>query len=239
MAFVSPMWDEYFKKIENVNLDRFWEHPTIKQTITSVGKVYETKMHENLHDFNRSVHIVGELNFNSTLWNNLSSSLWRYIYYYTLITDVFGSLKNKNVLEIGSGYGGLVRVLTALYNVRSYTAIDDSRMLKILNHFMQGNIDPEKLVTHPIEDISVVTKGYCHYDLFISTVCLSETTDEFVDYLIENIFPKCSQFFIINSNENGLIERLKYSIENLNKLVIVSKYINYKNVYVLFAKGIK
>lgn len=235
MSYIAPMWEEFYKQLENINPERFWEHPVIKQTITSVGSVYQDEMLSERY-IARGIDLVAKVQFNSTLWNNIGSSLWRYLYYAMRIEDIFGRCTNKKILEIGAGYGGLCRVLTKLYDVKSYTVVDHKAMLRIFTSFNKRRFAEGIIKTYDIDDINCVRgrDSDAKYDIFISTICLSETSRTFIDYIVKHVFPLCRDFFIICANTpDNLVRELSRSIEDLGKNVSVTKYINYKDVFVI------
>jgi hypothetical protein len=144
--------------------------------------------------------------------------------------DVFNSVidfKNiKTVLEIGPGYGELCkRLLSRFTGIQSYVLVDHPVMLNMAKQ----NIGDNDIVKYePVFEIESINDKY---DLFISSHCLSETTKEFQNYVLENIFKMCNSVVVIEClGENGIGDdfekRLKDKMEYLDdyRIVPISKY---------------
>ena len=94
--FISNMWQDFYKSLNNVNVQQFWKHPTIKQTITAVGPIYKNEMLKNWPG--SAQYIVGKSDISTQYWDALHNSLWRYVYYTHLLNSIFGNLNNYRIL---------------------------------------------------------------------------------------------------------------------------------------------
>ncbi len=123
-------------------------------------------------------------------------STLRYIKVLADLIQQFGDLNNKDICEIGVGYGGQARIIMAFFNVKSYTFIDlDSVLLlskKYLSHFQ--DIKTQLYFTR-MQDLR--TKNY---DLCISNYAFSELRMDIQDIYIEKIINNATHGYITFNN---------------------------------------
>jgi hypothetical protein len=102
-----------------------------------------------------------------------------------------------NILEVGGGYGELCSRIKTITPVK-YTLLDTPSMMRISQKFLDG-----KGVTFvSCEAAEMIFKN--NYDLFIAINCLSEMTEEYRNWILDNILPNCSNYFIVDGDINNL-----------------------------------
>ncbi len=158
----------------------------------------------------------------------LSTGTVYFIYILDKILQNFKDIKDFNICEIGSGYGGQAKIFLD-YGVKSYTCIDIQPVLglaeKYLSYYNYDNL--EFFNTTNIPDRQ--------YDLVISNWCLSEMNDEGIQFYLDNVVSKSKRAYF----ETNMWNAARYAkfMENLQKifntgdeypeLIKTSKFPNY------------
>lgn len=103
-----------------------------------------------------------------------STSTAQYISVLSNLVELFGTLSNLDILEIGGGYGGQALCILDIFKPKSYTILD----LPEVNELQRKVIQKSGLM-NDITDISFVnTIPKKKYDLMISNYALSEIPDQ-------------------------------------------------------------
>jgi len=134
--------------------------------------------------------------FDDSEIGQISASTLRYVYNLIQIKNNLESDKNKikNVLEIGTGYGGMCYIASCYYNLDKYYLVDlpevKNLCQKYLSNLNVSNFD----INEPEEK---------QYDLLISEYCFSEFDDDFMLELYEKYLLKSNKLFlVVNFKEN-------------------------------------
>lgn len=126
----------------------------------------------------------------------MSPSTLRYIKVLGDLIESFGDLSNKDICEIGIGYGGQARIIMSMFDVKSYTFVDLDSVLslskKYLSHF--SGLE-NKLHFKRMEDLEKRD-----YDLFISNYAFSELRSNIQDIYIEKIIKNAKHGYITFNN---------------------------------------
>ena len=77
-----------------------------------------------LNDFKKNDSIGNPLIYEYENSERFNPTTLRYIKFAGDINNHFKDLNDYNLIEIGGGYGGLVRILTELYNFKNITMVD-------------------------------------------------------------------------------------------------------------------
>ncbi len=126
----------------------------------------------------------------------MSPSTLRYIKVLADLIESFGDLNNKDICEIGIGYGGQARIIMSMFDVKSYTFVDLDSVLslskKYLSHFsgLEGKLHFKRM-----EDLEARD-----YDLFISNYAFSELRSNIQDIYIEKIIKNAKHGYITFNN---------------------------------------
>ncbi|MAG77244.1 MAG: hypothetical protein CL811_10860 [Colwelliaceae bacterium] len=140
---------------------------------------------------------------------NISPTTIRYMKVLSDLDLLFKDLGNKNIVEIGGGYGGLALVLSKKYNFKSYVNIDlkEASML-FLKYCDENNVVGVSSKTpEQIFDFDKI-------DLVISNYAFSECNSETQDLYIENILSKSKRGYITHNTSEKRRNRTKNLIKN-------------------------
>ena len=143
---------------------------------------------------------LNQLN-NITLSNfNISPTTLRYICFGLHIVKYIKHLGKKelNIVEIGGGYGGQCKILLDLLeyeniNIINYTIIDLEEVAKLQYKYLT-TLKYLKIKTLPYENC--LSQLDSNYDLFISNYALGEFLPDIQHFYINNVLPKCKNYFI-------------------------------------------
>lgn len=224
--YIAPVWKYYYKQLNDLNYEKFYEHPGIIATMV---------IDNQKHFFQFASKFLKELNYisdnfkeNSILnpiskryFNNrkISVATEKWVCRTAEIIHNFNLSSMKNVVEIGSGYGGQCEVLVQLYPKLKYILIDYNIMLNLSKYFLKKHnnlifIDTEKIEKQKFKNI----------DLLISNNAFDETTDEYRNIIYKNVFPHVKNlFFVINTKNKGrlrekLLEELtEFKVEEYDR----------------------
>ena len=108
-------------------------------------------------------------------------------------------------MEIGPGGGTLAKILLSGMgeSVTNYTLVDHPRMLENTSNTLGVNNKVSYVKAHQIASLENQ-----QFDIIISTGCLSETAENYMEYLYTKIFPNCSMVFIVDGG-NEFLPKLK------------------------------
>lgn len=108
------------------------------------------------------------------------------------IISQIGDIKDFDIVEIGSGYGGQAEIILE-YGCKSYTCIDVPETLNLCGRY---------LTTLGHNAVNFYTPGQIQdkkYDLVISNWCLSEMNLDGIIWYIEKVISKCKNgYFLMN-----------------------------------------
>ena len=103
----------------------------------------------------------------------------------------FGNLKDFDIVEIGSGYGGQGKIIIDS-GVKSYSFVDVPQTLGLCRKYMELFDHDCNYFNFP----SVPTRGF---DLVISNWCLSEFDEDGIQFYFDSIIKNCENgFFMMN-----------------------------------------
>jgi len=148
-----------------------------------------------LYDINKLKYndTVGSPKTIDTEFGQISPTTLRYILSSFEIVNNFENMNNKNILEIGGGYGGQAVTLSNFINWKSYTFIDLPNVIelvkKYVNEFQLKNVFFQTLNDYQQQS----------FDLIISSYALTEFNINGFDFYMDN-FIKNSNNIYIRSN---------------------------------------
>ena len=109
-----------------------------------------------------------------------------------------GSLKEKKVVQIGAGYGGLCRVLHVFEKVGSYTIVDLEEQLQLAKKYLEAfglhevtYLTPDQLLTKQEYDLVVSDGSFSEFaradqEVFFERILTKSSSG----YLLGHVFPK-------------------------------------------------
>jgi putative sugar O-methyltransferase len=197
---------EYKKVLEHVTIDaaRDYYIPYIMDSFLMTPK-FMSKLLDGI----RSNDVIGnpELYNFGGLIGLVSPSSLRYAKVLTELVELFGSLDNKNIIEIGAGYGGQCVLINKIFNVASYTIVDLVEVLPLTKRYLKEcNINNVNFY-----EASTNKKYEQKYDIVISNFAISECTREYQMYYINNILNNSKHGYICYNEISSI-----YNIDSLN-----------------------
>lgn len=144
----------------------------------------------NIIDLFRQNDLIGNANVcDYPIVKQISPSTLRYVKVLSDIIKLGIDLTEKDVVEIGGGYGGQCLILSKYFKFRSYTIIDLPEPLLLSDKYLKLNGISNVL----FKDISELGKD-TNYDYCVSNYAFSECSKEIQDEYLEAV---------INRSKNG------------------------------------
>ena len=138
-----------------------------------------------------------------------SPNTLRYIRVFGEIQEHFGSLDNKNIIEIGPGYGGLCKIISCVDKFESYSFVDCPEAIGVCKRYM-NEMEINNTMFYADDDDIPSNK---EYDLVIADSSLSEMSAWGFDYYLENILMKSKNAYLAMND----YYRKEETIEKINK----------------------
>lgn len=136
--------------------------------------------------------------------------------YIKILSDLeceFGTLDNFNICEIGVGYGGMCRIISSYFNIKSYTLVDLKPVLSLAQRYLDHYPLNTTLIYRTMNELYKDS-----YDLFISNYAFTEIRREIQQvYLEKVVFP--AQRGYITYNEINPEDFNSYTKEELMELM--------------------
>jgi hypothetical protein len=145
---------------------------------------------------------------NATL--TCSPSNLRYIYHSLLILTAYKNKNTKDMVEVGSGYGGLFLAICYFsklldIQINTYYLIDLPEICNLITKYL--DINKEHInITYIVKHSNNYGKDIIneHKLFFISNYCFTEIENEYRNNYIKHLIPKVSNGFIIWQTIGGL-----------------------------------
>lgn len=162
----------------------------------SIFKKYIDKFLENDTIGNPNLFLYGD--------KYISPSTLRYIKNVLDLNILCGGNEIKKIVEVGGGYGGLCKTVSAFYNFDEYNIVDLLEVTRLqekyLNNFKDTSFKIKFISCDKLEEIEEV-------DLFISNYAISELNIEtqinyYKKFIKNSKIVYITYNFIINSDEN-------------------------------------
>jgi putative sugar O-methyltransferase len=163
----------------------------------------------------------------------ISPSTLRYIKVLAELKNLFGSLDNFTICEIGVGYGGQAKMIMDYFKVKEYNFVDLPETLKLTERYLR-KFNYENLNYYTSD-----TLPEKKYDLVISNYAFTECTKSIQDVYLEKIINHSEKGYITCNHISDLFEISSYSKEELLTLLKDSKEkpeepITFNNNYILY-----
>lgn len=118
--------------------------------------------------------------------------------------EKFGSLNDLHIVEIGSGYGGLAKVVFDAFTPGSYTLIDLPEAVQLAGRFLRATLSPENYKRVKLVDGTKLCEPL-HSDLAISNCAFSECSPKVQKAYIRNVLaPAKRGSLLINLRRESL-----------------------------------
>jgi putative sugar O-methyltransferase len=188
----KPLGDEYLKHIVPSSL---WNEEMIEK-------------------YSKNDSLGNPVTFEFMPWGSWSPTTLRYIKQALEIRKIFGDLSEKNIVEIGGGYGGLCKILFDIFpDIESYTIIDLEPAVqldgKYLSTLFEQEVRKEKDYLWVVGKVRLIAidqaprkwENLCDkIDLVISNYAFSECVEDIQNKYCNDIFSKSpAGYLTINS----------------------------------------
>lgn len=144
-------------------------------------------------EFKKNDKVGNPILFNFNEIENISGSTLRYIHVLAKLKQLFGSLNNKKICEIGVGYGGQCRILSSFFKLKSYTLIDLKPVLGLAQKYLDNYPLNTVIEYKTMNELSYDKE----YDLVISNYAFSEISKEFQKIYLDKVIKKSKSGFMI------------------------------------------
>ena len=154
-----------------------------------------------------------------------------YIHVLANLKNLYGSLDNYNIIEIGGGYGGQSKIINDYYNINSYSIVDLYEVTLLQNKYIEKlNIPNTKTFT----SLSYPTTQT--FDLVISDYAFTEVTDPLQSEYVKNIVLNSKHGWIASNGPITLLSDIESKF-NVKKLPLppsckLGKYLTDKSCYI-------
>tara|TARA_R110000823_G_scaffold311775_1_gene437876 strand:- start:2157 stop:2948 length:792 start_codon:yes stop_codon:yes gene_type:complete len=145
---------------------------------------------EKAGEFRKSDSMGSPITFDYDRWGVMSPNTTRLIKVCGEIGYYFGSLDNKEIVEIGGSYGGQYHAFSCIWRPDSYTGIDCSEATLLARKFISSFDNNCELSFYDTNNI--IARDY---DFAISDNCLSEMNSESFDFYMENVISRAQMAY--------------------------------------------
>jgi putative sugar O-methyltransferase len=175
------------------------EHDSFEQGLEYLEATQksESNVLSNINEFRKNDLIGNPRVFDYEGIGIIAPPTLRYIKILSDLESEFGTLDNFNICEIGVGYGGLCRIISSYFNIKTYTLVD----LKSVLQLAQRYLDHYPLNTTVVYKTMNELLGNS-YDLVISNYALTEIRREIQQVYLEKVVIPAQRGYITYNEIN-------------------------------------
>jgi len=191
------------------------EHDSFEQGLEYLEAINKSKSNvlSKINEFLKNDRIGNPEVFDYEGIGTIAPPTLRYIKILSDLETEFGTLDNLNICEIGVGYGGLCRIISSYFKVKTYTLVDLKPVLMLAKRYL----DHYPLNTTPIyKTMNELPKE--SYDIAISNYALTELRREIQDIYLEKVLLSATRGYI-TYNEINPEDFNSYTKEELIQLI--------------------
>ncbi|HIK08652.1 MAG TPA: putative sugar O-methyltransferase [Oscillatoriaceae cyanobacterium M33_DOE_052] len=193
------------------------EHDSFEQGLEYLEYAKKVKRFDShLEEFKKNDLIGNPMTFEYEPYGKIAPPTLRYLKVLSDIETHIGNLDNAKICEIGTGYGGLCRIICSYFQVAEYNLLDLPPVLslvqKYLSHFE---------INTTIKYLDVSRLPNQEYDLVISNYAFTELRRDIQENYLQNVILKSKKGYITYNDINPkdfnsyTLEELKAIIPNL------------------------
>jgi hypothetical protein len=120
----------------------------------------------------------------------ISPTTLRYIKILSDMIEMFDTLADETIIELGAGYGGQCKIISDVFAYKSYTIVDLPEVVGLINRCLKANKVPN-VNAIPLEELTGTEWG-----LFISNYAFTELPAELQRTYIQRVVNKCTHGYI-------------------------------------------
>jgi len=152
----------------------------------------------------------------------VSPTTLRYIKVLADLKEIFRSLDNMNLCEVGVGYGGQCRIINAYYKPSHYTLVDIQPALSLTQRFLDHFIIHSTLFYKTMNELPLQ-----EYDLTISNYAFTEMRRDIQDVYLQKVILNSKRGYI-TYNEIAPEDFNSYNSEELIEMIPGSRIMEEK-----------
>ncbi len=226
--------DKTFNKFKSIGEYRLvLEHSSKKIGLDHLNNIKKDNPYllEHIDKFIKNDSIGEPVVYDYDELGKISPSTLYYVGVLSNLINIFSSLNNLNIVEIGGGYGGQCKIIYDYFTPKSYRIFDLKEVTllqkKYLSHFGLNDI----LFSSNLDN------DFYNIDLVISNYAISEMTNKYQHRYYNNVISNSTNGYITsNVKELAFFDKLnhKFKVNRMND-VESEKSSN----YILYWKGKK
>lgn len=215
---------EFSKFKQDPTYTTILEHASIDQALLCIQAIKKSGLDLTKINILKSNDEQGSptiADYDDIIFNGISPSTIRYIKVLGDLIDIFNSLDDYNIVEIGVGYGGQCKIINDYFNIKSYQLIDLDEVLKLSEKYLS------KYNYNNLLFDNTIFKD--EYDLVISNYAITECSKNIQLNYINNIINKSKHGYITCNYISDIFNINSMSkqefIESINKKThIIEEY---------------
>jgi len=218
----------YIETLEHVN------YKFAKQYVKKVIQSENSNIIEKIDLFKTNDNYGNpEIKSFGNVFKEISPTTTRYISVLNDMFNIFGSLTNYKIIEVGAGYGGQCKIIHNAFNIQEYVIVDlDEAMMLIKKYLSKFNISPKFQ--------SFSNLNYEESDLFISNYAFSECEKELQSMYLNKLAKGAKNGFMLCNFVSNRFKLQSYSLKELiETLRNFGKNVNVEDENPLTFKGNK
>lgn len=199
MAATDESAFSLFKK--NPTYNRILEHVSVLEGQQYLDIINTTYSHliPLFKEFRKNDLLGNPVVFEYPEIGKISPTTLRYAKVAGDIEFLFGNLDDKNIIEIGAGYGGQCLLISKLYQFKKYDLVDIDEPLLLINKYLTRNKVSNFRCINPKE-----LRSGEEYDLVISNYAFSECIRSVQQFYLDRVIKNCKHGYLtINSMDTA------------------------------------
>lgn len=175
---------DYVQMLEHVSQEQGFEYLKIIED-------RNPRLFKNLDKFRKNDDIGNPNKYEYRGVGLISPTTLRYMKILGDMIEIYDTLENETIIEVGGGYGGQCKIISDEFAYKNYTIIDLPEVVGLINRcLLINNVPNAKAIT--LEELDGNEWG-----LFISNYAFTELPSELQRVYIERVIKKCTHGYII------------------------------------------
>jgi putative sugar O-methyltransferase len=206
---------EYFMNFRrNPVYNKILEHVSCEQGQEYLNEIKKTPDILNKFEiYKKNDEIGNPITCEYPEFGNISPTTLRYVKVLCDLKNIFDTLDNLNICEIGVGYGGQCRIINSFFTPSSYRLVDIKPALMLAQKFLDNFIIPSTLSYKTMNELAPKK-----YDLIISNYSFTELPRAFQDAYLNKVILNSKRGYI-DYNEITPPEFKSYKKNDLLKII--------------------
>lgn len=147
-------------------------------------------------------------------YGQITPSTLRYTKVLAELEEMFGSLDDMNIVEIGAGYGGQCKIINDYFKPKSYTLVDLPEILTLDKRYLR-KFGYKNILYRTQEELTNTKK----YDLLISNYAFSECERSVQYDYIEKLLKNSSKGYLTYNNTSQI-----FNVDSINGVEFINVF---------------